>query len=321
MSSSTPVPVVAAIQAVAFLLKNVETGNAADEITKQVTHSLIAKLDNNNLVDTISKQITDDITAKLVDHVVAAMSPQVALVHNASQTLTSTIEDMRSLYTSIGRERTEKEDNVKMAIDRIEDAADALYDSVETYQKALQTLAPSLDATQEKLDQLTTQITKTPAQVQGTVHPSYSSVVATHMPPQVDKALGRAALQACQILLDPLPGGILFLPMRRSLPGWADMKYLKMLNQYNATEAQESALSGDYYFKVKPNSEGSTAKGCNNDGVCCNACYKPRGKGYDVPMRRMDIDGRSWMIGDAGHLSARKRARKAARDMQNRLKT
>ncbi|KAG1856406.1 hypothetical protein DFJ58DRAFT_840914 [Suillus subalutaceus] len=45
--------------------------------------------------------------------------------------------------------------------------------------------------------------------------------------------------------------------------------------------------SGDYYSKVKPNSEGSTAKGSNNDGVRCNACYKPRGKGYDVPMRAL----------------------------------
>ncbi|KAG1841047.1 hypothetical protein F4604DRAFT_1690500 [Suillus subluteus] len=69
--------------------------------------------------------------------------------------------------------------------------------------------------------------------------------------------------------------------------------------------------SGDYYFEVKPNSEGSTAKGSNNDGVCCNTCYKPRGKEYDVPMRWMDIDGRSWMIGDAGRLSVRKHARRA----------
>ncbi|KAG1838818.1 hypothetical protein DFJ58DRAFT_845934 [Suillus subalutaceus] len=56
--------------------------------------------------------------------------------------------------------------------------------------------------------------------------------------------------------------------------------------------------SGDYYFRVKPNSEGSTAKGSNNDGVCCNACYKPQGKGYDVPMRWVDIEGRSWMHGN-----------------------
>ncbi|KAG1843285.1 hypothetical protein DFJ58DRAFT_844393 [Suillus subalutaceus] len=108
-------------------------------------------------------------------------------------------------------------------------------------------------------------------------------------------------------------------PLRRSQPGWADMKYLKMLNQYNAMDARKHKKkseadndnhwihkvrpSGDYYFRVKPNSEGSTVKGSNNDGVRCNACYKPRGKGYDVPMRWMDIEGRSWMIGDAGNAS------------------
>ncbi|KAG1883935.1 hypothetical protein F4604DRAFT_1677121 [Suillus subluteus] len=212
MSSTTPVPVVVAIRDVAFLLKEVETGEVADAVTKQVAQSFITNLADNNVADAISKKITDDITTKLVDHVVAAISPQVALVHNISQSLTSTIEDTRSLHVSIGRERTEKENNVKTAVDRIEDAADALYDSVETYQKALQVLTPSLDATQEKIDQLTTQISKTPTPTQGTAHQSYSSVVATHTPPQVDMALGRAALQAHQILLDPLPGEVLFPP-------------------------------------------------------------------------------------------------------------
>ncbi|KAG1848552.1 hypothetical protein DFJ58DRAFT_842928 [Suillus subalutaceus] len=53
------------------------------------------------------------------------------------------------------------------------------------------------------------------------------------------------------------------------------------------TSADKVRPSGDYYSKVKPNSEGSTAKGSNNDDVRCNACYKPRGKGYDVPMRAL----------------------------------
>lgn len=212
MSSSTPVPVVAAIRAVAFLLKDVETCNVVDAITKQAAHSITTKLDDDNVADALSRKITDNITARLVDHVVAAISPQVALVHDASQTLTSTIEGARTLHTSIGRERTEQEDNIKTAADRIEDAADALYDSVETYQKALQILTPSLDATQEKIDQLSSQITKVPVQAHGATHPSYSAAAAAHIPPQVDKALGRAALQARQILLDPIPGGTLFPP-------------------------------------------------------------------------------------------------------------
>ncbi|KAG2335916.1 hypothetical protein BDR05DRAFT_953726 [Suillus weaverae] len=161
-----------------------ETSNMVDAISKQVMDSLNVKLADYDIADTISKKITDDITAKLVDHVVTAISPQAALVHDISQTLTPTLEDVRSLHTSIGRERTEKEENIKTAADRIEDAADALYDSVETYQKALQILTPSLDATQEKIDQLSTQIST---------------------------VLGRAAIQARQILLDPLPGEALFL--------------------------------------------------------------------------------------------------------------
>ncbi|KAG2053913.1 hypothetical protein BDR06DRAFT_1008279 [Suillus hirtellus] len=212
MSSSMPVPVVVAIQAVAFLLKDVETCNVVDAIMKQAAHSITTKLDDDNVADALSRKITDNITARLVDHVVAAISPQVALVHDASQTLNSTIEDAKTLHTSIGRERTKQEDNIKMAADHIEDAVDALYDLVETYQKALQILAPSLDMTQEKIDQLSSQITKVPVQAHGATHLSYSAAAAAYIPPQVDKALGCAALQACQILLDPLPGGTLFLP-------------------------------------------------------------------------------------------------------------
>ncbi|KAG1717354.1 hypothetical protein EDB19DRAFT_2008500 [Suillus lakei] len=142
MSSSTPVPVVAAIRAIAFILKD----HAASE-----------------LATLVAKQVTDDVTSKLVDHVIAAISPQVTLIHNASQMLTSTLEGATTLHNSIGRERSEKEDNIKTATDRIEEAADALYESVETYQKALKMLAPSLDATQEKINMLSTQMSKAPS--------------------------------------------------------------------------------------------------------------------------------------------------------------
>ncbi|KAG2743516.1 hypothetical protein P692DRAFT_20745645, partial [Suillus brevipes Sb2] len=188
MSNTTPAPVIAATRAVAFILKE----HAASELA-----SLVAK------------QVTDNVTSKLVDHVIAAISPQVALVHSASQSLTSTLDEATNLHRSIERERTEKEDNIKTAADRIEDAADALYDSVETYQKALKTLAPSLDATQEKIDLFFTQMTKTPTQ-QPTTVPSYSAVVATNLDPTVDKAIGRAAIKARQILLDPKPDSSLF---------------------------------------------------------------------------------------------------------------
>ncbi|KAG2141817.1 uncharacterized protein EDB93DRAFT_1252501 [Suillus bovinus] len=187
MSNMTPVPVTAAIRAVAFVLKELDIDNTAEMISQQVLCSLNTKLMDTNLASMISKQVTNDIMAKLVDHVVAAISLQVTSVHNISQSLTSTLDDTRNLHTSIGRERTEKEDNIKTTADRIEDAADALYESVETYQKALHTLTPSLDATQEKIDQLSTQISRTPTPTQGTVPPSYSSVAATYLPPKLTK--------------------------------------------------------------------------------------------------------------------------------------
>ncbi|KAG2049923.1 hypothetical protein BDR06DRAFT_974877 [Suillus hirtellus] len=189
MSSTTPVHVTSAIRAVAFIMKE----HVASEIAELA-----------------AKQITDNLTAKLVDHVVAAISPQVALIHDASQTLNATIEDSTRLHTSISRERTEKEDNVKTAADRIEEAADALYDSVETYQKALQILTPSLDATQEKIDLLHSQISKNPPEIQQAPRPTYSSVVAAQLPPMVDQAISRAAIRARQVLLDPKPGEQLF---------------------------------------------------------------------------------------------------------------
>lgn len=112
MSSTMPIHVTLAICAVAFIMK-------------EHIASKIAEL--------AAKPITDNLTAKLVDHMVAAISLQVASIHNTSQTLNATIKGSAKLHTSIGRERTEKEDNVKTAADRIEEAADALYDSVETY--------------------------------------------------------------------------------------------------------------------------------------------------------------------------------------------
>lgn len=42
--------------------------------------------------------------------------------------------------------------------------------------------------------------------------PTYSSVVANNLPPKVDQVIGRAAICAQQILLDPKPGTDLFPP-------------------------------------------------------------------------------------------------------------
>ncbi|KAG2360603.1 hypothetical protein BDR07DRAFT_1486824 [Suillus spraguei] len=66
MSSTTPVPVNAAIRAVAFILKDLET---------------------TNMIEAITQKVTNDATAKLVDHIMAAISPQVAFMEYPNPSL------------------------------------------------------------------------------------------------------------------------------------------------------------------------------------------------------------------------------------------
>ncbi|KAG2357766.1 hypothetical protein BDR07DRAFT_1490285 [Suillus spraguei] len=131
----------------------------------------------------------------------------------ASQSIAFSLEKSEALHTLIGQERIEKEENIGKAADRIEEAADALYSSIETYQKVLQTLTPSLDTTQEKINSLAKQMTMTTTDwTQHPTQPLYSAIVVAHLPPSADKAVGRAAIQARQIILDPTPGNTLFPP-------------------------------------------------------------------------------------------------------------
>jgi hypothetical protein len=98
MSSSTSVTVINAIRAVAFILKDHASSEIAEITAQQITATF-----------------TDNITTKLVDHVVAAISPQVALIHSASQDLSSSVENASALHKSLERERNEKEENLKTA--------------------------------------------------------------------------------------------------------------------------------------------------------------------------------------------------------------
>lgn len=191
MSSSTPAPVISATRAVAFILKEHIACDIAEKAAKQISESL---------------------SARLVEHVVAAISPQVALVHSASQAIADSLEETKTLYNLIGRERAEKEDGIKTAADRIEEAADSLYSSLELCQNDLKTLTPSLDAAHDKINSLYTKISNPPTQQTVPSQPLYSNIAANHLPPTVDQVLGRAAIKARQVLLDPTPGETLFPP-------------------------------------------------------------------------------------------------------------
>lgn len=166
--------------------------------------------------------MTNSISARLVDHTIAALAPQVANIHAASEalaktaqqaedTLTTTLDKAECLHRYAKDERTEQEGNISIAAERIEESADALFATVTDCQNAIKLLTPSLDTTQERLNHLSTQLAASPP-IPTITQPSYSSIAATNFPPMVDKAIGRAAIRTRQILLNPKPGTNLFPP-------------------------------------------------------------------------------------------------------------
>ncbi|KAG2130977.1 uncharacterized protein EDB93DRAFT_1255633 [Suillus bovinus] len=80
MSVVTPLPVNAVICAVAFLLKQ----HVAYEITEAAT-----------------KHISDTLTPQIIDHIIAAVAPQVANVHMASESLSTTLMQVKELHHSL----------------------------------------------------------------------------------------------------------------------------------------------------------------------------------------------------------------------------
>ncbi|KAG1791261.1 uncharacterized protein HD556DRAFT_1310124 [Suillus plorans] len=203
MSSTIPLPVTSAIRAVAFLLKD----HVACEIA-----------------DSTATRLTDVLTPRLVDHVIAAIAPQVASILTTSEALRDTLVQATTLQNTINRERDEQEGDLKVAAERFEEAADPLYESIEDCNNSYKLLTPSLEFTQDRLNNLSTQLSQQPrtqstSPTVNTVNPAtvsqtqtYSSVTAAHLPPSIDKAVSRAAIRARQILLDPLPGDNLFPP-------------------------------------------------------------------------------------------------------------
>jgi hypothetical protein len=96
--------------------------------------------------------------------------------------------------------------------ERLEEIADALYATVSDCQNTVKLLAPSLDSTQERLNLLSKQMLASPPPTHPAPLLSYSAATAAHLPSKVDHAVGRAAIRACQIILDPKPGTSLFPP-------------------------------------------------------------------------------------------------------------
>lgn len=83
MSATTPIPIISAIRAVAFILKKHAVCDIAEAASKQ-------------LADTLS----DAITNKLVDHAIAALAPQIAGLHSALEALAETAKKAEDTLTS-----------------------------------------------------------------------------------------------------------------------------------------------------------------------------------------------------------------------------
>ncbi|KAG2062342.1 hypothetical protein BDR06DRAFT_1001429 [Suillus hirtellus] len=204
MSGTIPLPVITAIRAVAFLLKK----NTACEIAEAAATWLSAML-----------------TSQVVEQVIAAIKPQMEgllaisqdirdLNHQISESLASALTNAEHMHRLLKNEQDERKDDMKIAADRIDETTNEIHTSVAECQSMLKSLTPSLDTMQECLNQLSTQLSNQPPSVLTSSpilnQPSYSTVAASHLPPSVDQAVGQAAIQAQQILLDPQPGEHLF---------------------------------------------------------------------------------------------------------------
>ncbi|KAG1724725.1 hypothetical protein EDB19DRAFT_1834058 [Suillus lakei] len=170
MSAVTPAPVTAAIRAVAILLRKHIICKIAEAAAKS-----------------LSSTLADSVTTHLVDHTIAALAPQIANIHVASEalaktvqladdTLSTTLDKAEKLHQLGSHEQEEHEGGVNIAAERLEEAADALYATVMDCQNAITLLAPLLDSTQEQINHLSKQMSTT-SSTPPTIPLSYSVIM------------------------------------------------------------------------------------------------------------------------------------------------
>lgn len=204
MSANMPVPVTSAIRAVAFILKK----HAACEIAKTAAEQLASEL-----VPQLTAQLKETLSSHTTD-LQATTARLAASIQQIDTNLAPTMEAAERMHKLLKDEREEKEADARIAADRIEEAVNELQSSVDDYRTSLKSLAPSLTTTQDRINHLSAQLLSPPQQTNPPTpsQPSYSSIVASHLPPSVDKAVGRAAIRAREILLEPQPDNTLFPP-------------------------------------------------------------------------------------------------------------
>ncbi|KAG0697873.1 hypothetical protein DFH29DRAFT_1020624 [Suillus ampliporus] len=220
---SVPLPALTAIRLVAFLLK-------------KHTASKIAKL--------VAQQITESLSTHLVNNVIAAISPQVATILTTSESLKEMLDQTEQIRKKTEWEKDEKEGNLNTTADRLEEAADALYASIEDCHNTCKLLTPSLETTQNQLNTLATQLSTRPTAAPPPPtdahqpRPTFSSITAVQLPPNVDHAIARASIHAKQILLDPTPSSSQIPPTPTS-PRKSKMPWLKYALRTHLQEISE----------------------------------------------------------------------------------
>ncbi|KAG1864430.1 hypothetical protein F4604DRAFT_1683425 [Suillus subluteus] len=201
------------LRAVALLLEDgLKTRSETAPSIQQITDSLSASL---------SAQLVLDLSNTLSSHVIAAISPQVATILTASETLKSNVDEIAKFKTIIEANLKEDSTSTSAAANRAELAADAVLSSITDVKSAIESLT-----------------TSPPNAAQSKTMRSYSAVVQhnAQTPAPISAALTHASMRDRQILFDPTPGKALFAPEVTS----ADIatKLKQALRQSRASEME-----------------------------------------------------------------------------------
>ncbi|KAG1724572.1 uncharacterized protein EDB91DRAFT_1255165 [Suillus paluster] len=212
----------------------------------QKTELIKPLLPETNPAEATSAQLSQ-LTPKILDHIMAVMAPQLEQLSSTFNLLSHSLEEVVKTRQKID-ERVDLDRDINAAADQITNATD-IYSAIEDCHTSINLLIPSLELTQEYIHSLSMQLLTQPNPSPPTasklplfskittaytidpmirLHTSCSSppnfqVFAhqTHLPPNtasrthhqippIDEALARATLRARQILLDPIPGNLVF---------------------------------------------------------------------------------------------------------------
>ncbi|KAG1845002.1 hypothetical protein F4604DRAFT_1937248 [Suillus subluteus] len=186
----TGIPCIAieGLRAVALILE--DSIKARPEVTpsiQQLTDSISTSL---------SAQLVADLSNTLSSHVIVAISPQVATILTASETLKSNIDKIAKFNAAIEVNLKEDNTSVSAAATHAELVADAVLSSITNVKNTLESLTPP------------------PSAVQSALLKSYSVVIQQNAQTTAPilAVLICASTRDQQILFDPAPGQALFAP-------------------------------------------------------------------------------------------------------------